>query len=229
VSTLSGPAQFYATNVPVDGLFLAITDTSGVHAYAVVFGLLVVCGLGLPLPEDIPMAACGYLIWEGSMRTMPAFMVAFIGVLAGDSILYFIGRRLGPAVLERQRLFRERRVRRVRAYFRKYGPKFIFFARFVLGIRAAVFFTAGALRVPYRTFLLLDGLAALVSIPVWMALGYGLGHWYGTEMTAVLTQLAGYRHVLVIVISVLVLAFTVRWIWRVRKLARASASRASMP
>ncbi|MCA2982080.1 MAG: DedA family protein, partial [Myxococcaceae bacterium] len=36
-------------------LFSLVDGTSGVFAYLVVFGILFVCGLGLPLPEDVSL------------------------------------------------------------------------------------------------------------------------------------------------------------------------------
>ena len=51
----------------------------------------------------------------------------------------------------------------------------LFVARFLPGLRTAVFVTAGISRkVSYLRFILMDGLAALISVPVWVYLGsYG--------------------------------------------------------
>jgi membrane protein DedA with SNARE-associated domain len=49
----------------------------------------------------------------------------------------------------------------------------LFVGRFLPGLRAPIFFTAGSTRVKYWKFFFFDGLAALLSVPffVW------LGHW----------------------------------------------------
>src|SRR5262245_58089165 len=99
---------------------------SGLGVYAVIFGILLACGLGLPLPEDIPMIASGYLSWDGTMQIYPAFATCMVGVLVGDTMLFYLGRRIGPAFLGK--LFKPRRVLRVRAYFRRYGVGIVFFA-----------------------------------------------------------------------------------------------------
>ncbi len=202
----------------MDDFFITLTNMHGVGSYAVVFGLLVACGLGLPLPEDIPMLAAGYLCWDGTMHPEAAFAIAILGVLIGDSILFYFGRRIGPAFLSR--LFPPKRVRRVRAYFRKYGQGFVFFARFLVGLRAAVFFTAGATHVPYRRFILLDGSAALLSVPIWMGLGYGLGVWYGEELSTALVALDRYRTIALAVTAVVLAVYALRWIVRVRRARR---------
>jgi membrane protein DedA with SNARE-associated domain len=202
----------------LDDLFIALTDLSGIGAYAVVFGILIACGLGLPLPEDIPMLASGYLCWEGTMEPYAAFANAMLGVLIGDSMLYYLGRRIGTGFLSR--LFKPKRVLRVRAYFRKYGVGFVFFGRFMVGIRGLVFFTAGATRVKYSRFLLLDGLAALLSVPIWITLGWGLGHWYGEELNEILAALARFRNAALVITAVVIAIYAARWIVRLRKAKR---------
>ena len=160
----------------MDRLFQYLTELSGNAAYLIIFGILVACGLGFPLPEDIPLIATGYLIWDGTMTWSGGIAVTLLGVIIGDTILYFIGRKLGLRILDKKKggLFSEKRVRRSRAYFRKYGDKVVFFARFVAGLRAVVFFMAGAMHMKYRKFILLDGLAALVSVLVWIIIGFQL-------------------------------------------------------
>ena len=79
----------------MERLFIYLTDlTSGV-AYFIIFGILVACGLGFPLPEDIPLIAAGYLVWDGTIQLVPAFLVTMVGVLFGDSILFFLGAKFG--------------------------------------------------------------------------------------------------------------------------------------
>lgn len=175
----------------MDRIFIYLTDLSGNLSYGIIFGILVACGLGFPLPEDIPLIASGYLVWDGTMTWTGAISVTLTGVLIGDTILFFLGRRLGMKVLEQGRIqmFTPKRVRRTRAYFRKYGDKLVFFARFVAGFRAAAFFMAGAMRMTFRRFILLDALAALVSVPVWIAIGYAMGYYLGDEISEITKQM----------------------------------------
>jgi membrane protein DedA with SNARE-associated domain len=61
----------------------------------------------------------------------------------------------------------------VQEKFERYGNRLMFFARFLPGMRTAVFMTAGTThRVSFLRFLLLDGAAALISVPFWVYLGY---------------------------------------------------------
>src|SRR5947209_9774306 len=68
--------------------------------YFVLFGLLFACGLGLPLPEDIPLLLSGYFVAQppgtpGKMNVIHAAVVAWCGIIGGDCVLYYMGRRYG--------------------------------------------------------------------------------------------------------------------------------------
>ncbi len=158
-------------------VFDIITGQTGFLAYVFVLLILLLCGLGLPVPEDITLIACGYLSHQDMavMNLRTAFAVCMFGILAGDTILFFLGRRLGEEwdnSKRLQKLFSPRGMRKARRKFDKHGMKIVFFARFFAGIRAPVFFTAGTLRMRYRTFILLDTAAALLSVPIFLYIGY---------------------------------------------------------
>ncbi len=198
----------------MERLLFYLTNLSTNIAYLVIFGILMACGIGLPLPEDIPLIATGYLIWDGTMSWVPALIVTIGGVLIGDTFLFFLGRKVGKRILRQhkfQTLFPPHRVRRAAAYFRKYGDKLVFFARFVAGLRAVVFFMAGAMKVRYTRFLLLDGLAALLSVPAWVALGYGFGHFFGDEISVMLKHLKEVKTALSILVAIGLISVGIRW------------------
>ena len=74
-------------------------------AYLWLFTILLLCGFGLPIPEDISLIAAGYFRGAASRAFLPvststsAFAVCFAAVLAGDTIAFFFGRRYGRRVL----------------------------------------------------------------------------------------------------------------------------------
>lgn len=140
-----------------------------------VFGWLVIGGLGVPVPEDAALLAAGVLVHRGAVEPWLAVVVAFAGVMGGDAMLFLFARRLGPGAYDRKLIRRvlppERRARIERAY-EKYGGRLVFFARHVAGLRAAVFAMAGIHGMRPARFLAWDALAACVSIPVMIGLGY---------------------------------------------------------
>jgi membrane protein DedA with SNARE-associated domain len=139
------------------------------HVYAKLAGLLLLCGLGLPVPEDISLISAGYLAHLGTVEIHTVFLVCFVAVLGGDTLAFTVGRSFGTKLLASRfghRYFTPKRQRRVRAYFRTYGSKVVFIARFLPGLRFSIFLSAGMLHVRPYVFIVYDSLAALVSVPV---------------------------------------------------------------
>jgi membrane protein DedA with SNARE-associated domain len=148
------------------------------HVYAKLAGLLLLCGLGLPIPEDISLISAGYLAHLGTVEIHSVFLVCFAAVLGGDTLAFTLGRQFGTKLLASRfghRYFTPKRQRRVRAYFRTYGSKVIFIARFLPGLRFSIFLSAGMLHVRPYVFIVYDSLAALVSVPFLVYSAYYFG------------------------------------------------------
>ncbi len=154
-------------------LFNFLRNFHGPALYVGVLSILITCGLGVPLPEDVPLIAGGYLAARtGSLPLM--IFTGLAGILIGDTMIFRAGQTYGEKLLD-TRLGRHipgERVQRTIHLFERHGPKFILAARFVPGLRAVTYFVAGTTGVPYWKFLLFDGLAACVSAPAWVILGW---------------------------------------------------------
>jgi membrane protein DedA with SNARE-associated domain len=177
-----------------------------------VFTLLVACGLGLPLPEDVALITGGYLAGKGppiGVGSLPLMiLVGLTGILIGDSIIFRAGATYGEALLQTRigRHIPGERVERIIGLFERHGPKFIMLARFLPGVRAVTYFVAGTTGVPYWKFLLYDGIAACASAPAWVL----LGHWAGKHR--MLRKAWQYAKEVQIGIIAVVLAIVVLWI-----------------
>ena len=162
----------------MDWLLTHLTSLQPSAVYNTLAGVLLLCGLGLPIPEDVSLISAGYLAHRGIVNVHTVFLVCFASVLGGDCIAFMLGRLFGSRLLDShlaQRFFRPRKQIRVRAYFRKFGSKVIFIARFLPGLRFSVFLSAGTLRVRPSVFLTYDAMAALVSVPALVYLAWGFG------------------------------------------------------
>lgn len=142
--------------------------------YAAIIGVLLLCGMGLPLPEEVPILTSAVLSQSGHLRPWWALSACMFGVMAGDSLMYYLGRRWGGHLLEHRlsrKLLTAERQQQIEEYFARYGARMIFAGRFLPGIRSPLFLSAGTLRVPFWVFFLMDGAAALLSIPLsfWLA------------------------------------------------------------
>ena len=155
-------------------------STHGVLAYAAVFGILVACGVGVPLPEDISLILGGFLAHKGAASLPMMMAVGFGGILVGDSLIFLAGRRLGgqagresPGFIAR--LVTPEKRAKVEGLFALHGQKIVMIARFLPGVRAVTYFTAGSAGMSYARFIFWDGLAALLSAPFFVWLGFHFG------------------------------------------------------
>ncbi|NBO39087.1 DedA family protein [bacterium] len=146
------------------------------YGYLAVFGVLIACGFGLPIPEDISLVAGGIISGLHYTNVHTMFFVGMAGVLAGDGIVFTAGRLLGQRAFQLpliRKLMTPERYGKVQEKFAKHGNWVVFAARFMPGLRTPIFLTAGATRqVSFLRFFMLDGFAALISVPIWVYLGY---------------------------------------------------------
>jgi membrane protein DedA with SNARE-associated domain len=151
----------------------------GPAGYFVLFGLLFACGLGLPLPEDIPLLVAGALIGRGSMHWVHAGILAWCGIIGGDCVLYSFGRRFGLNITRVPVIgthVTKERILRAEHLFERWGIWVVAVGRLFAGIRGAMVIAAGTIRFNFIKFLIADGLAAVVSGGLFMFLGYEFGH-----------------------------------------------------
>jgi membrane protein DedA with SNARE-associated domain len=185
-----------------------------------IVGALLGAGVGLPFPEDLTLLGAGYLIWRGLVSATVMVPVALGAVLAGDSLLFAAGRRIGGSLTRSrwlQRHLHPERMARVERFFARHGAKSVLLARFIPGARAAFYFTAGAMRLPYRRFLLFDVIGASLSVPFWITLGY----LFGGDIHRLQRLIHRAEHWVLLALAVVALAWFVQWKVR-RRMAAAT-------
>jgi membrane protein DedA with SNARE-associated domain len=162
-----------------------VADLIERFTYLGIFLVLFVAGLGVPIPEEVPILAAGILANQEIIRWWVALLVCFAGVMLGDCTLYWIGHHWGERILEwriTRYVLTAEREKYVIGMFHRHGIKILFSARFVAGFRGAVFLTAGIVRIPFWKFALADGIAALVGVP----LGFGVAYLFTDQLPAIL-------------------------------------------
>lgn len=151
----------------------------GQFGYLGIVLLLVLGGLGLPVPEEAPVILAAILSKRGIMFTPLAFGACVVGVLLGDFVVYFLGYFYGERVmnlsLARKFLTVERETQ-MKGYFHRHGIKILILGRFAVGFRTAAYLTAGILRIPPLKLLLTDLIAVALSTPLMFGLGYVFAH-----------------------------------------------------
>ena len=162
----------------MDGNVVILTHYLESFTYIGLFFILFICGLGAPIPEEITLVIGGYLAYQGFTQYPQTVLTGLIGVTVGDLTLFYIGNRWGTELVNHHRLnwiFTKKRMAKAQAYLRKYGKRTIFIARFLSGIRSGVYLTVGALKMDLFDFFKMDLLAALLSVPLLISIGYYFG------------------------------------------------------
>jgi membrane protein DedA with SNARE-associated domain len=187
-----------------------VQSLQGMPAYGVMFALLFGCGIGLPMNEDIVLLAASALTLKGVMEPVPLMVVAWFGLLGGDTLVFHWGHRFGAGLLRHPflaRIMPPHKLEAMQATMHRYGPAYIFVVRFLPGIRTALFLAAGSLKMPYRHLFVYDGLAALIELPL---LVYGVryvgGRW--EEILALVHQFQGF------IVSALIGGLLALWLYR---------------
>jgi membrane protein DedA with SNARE-associated domain len=150
-----------------DGIF-------GRFHYLAPFVVLFLCGVGLPLPEEVTLLGSGLLLHQGKVEFVPIVLVCSAAILLGDSIPYILGRRYGMNALRVRwvrRIIHPERFARLEQRFQRHGNWAVFACRFFAGVRIPGYFLAGTLRMGYGRFLLLDCLGVMLTVPISIWLG----------------------------------------------------------
>ena len=196
----------------------------GLHVgYGFVFTILVLCGFGLPMPEDVVLATGGVLAWlasdidEVTFSTMihdrgliTMVLVGLAGIVTGDTVIFLAGRRFGHRVADiapLRRIVTPAKLEAVEKQIRRRGNLVVVIARFLPGLRAPTFFTVGHARMPLWEFVAFDGGAALISAPLWVCLGF----WLGSDLQALAHEASRFSHYILLAVGLVLFALWVRW------------------
>lgn len=151
------------------------------YGYYGLFISLVLGIVGLPVPDEILMTYCGYLISQGQMDLSWTALTAILGSWAGTTISYLLGRRFGLPLVERYgRRFgvTAKRLDRVNAWYMRFGKIVLVVGFFIPGIRHVTAFAAGISRMPFRAFCLYAYAGGVIWSLTFIMLGKMLGvHW----------------------------------------------------
>lgn len=152
----------------------------------VAFGYLGVAGavfaesglfFGFFLPGDSLLFAAGFLASQGTFGILPLIFLTAIAAVAGDSVGYWFGRKIGPRIFTKKDSFwfHHDRVEDAHRFFEKYGAKSIILARFIPAVRTFTPIIAGVGGMQYGRFLsynVIGGVLWGIGIPL---AGYFLG------------------------------------------------------
>jgi membrane-associated protein len=154
----------------------------GLWVYGIVF-LIVFCETGLVvlplLPGDSLLFAAGSLASLPDSQLSPhlLFLGLSIAGILGDTLNYWIGKKIGPKVFasKESRFFKREYLDKTHAFYLKYGAKTIVIARFIPIIRTFAPFVAGVGEMPYRTFIFYNIIGAVIWVGSFVYAGFYFG------------------------------------------------------
>jgi membrane protein DedA with SNARE-associated domain len=179
--------------------------------YIAPFTVLLLCGVGLPLPEEVTLIGSGILLHRGEVEFLEISLTCSAAILLGDSIPFWLGRRYGMSALQHRfmrRILHPERLSKLEERFRQHGDWATFVCRFFAGVRIPGYILAGSMRMSYPRFQLLDSLGVLISVPA----SIYLGKVFGSSMDQLKHKL-GDLHLL---LGFLVLSLVFVMLWRAR-------------
>lgn len=142
--------------------------------YVKILALLLGGCFGLPIPEDIALVWAGILVHDEANIFVMA-IVCYFGILLGDILIFRAGRLAGPSLLKK-RWIRSRigseKLQTLRAKLDSRAFVTVLIARHLFYLRTATFLVCGAVRMRFWRFLVADAIAALLTVPLMMGLGY---------------------------------------------------------
>ena len=154
----------------------------GLWVYGIVF-LIVFCETGLVvlplLPGDSLLFAAGSLASLPDSQLSPhlLFLGLSIAAILGDTLNYWIGKKIGPKVFasKESRFFKREYLDKTHFFYLKYGAKTIVIARFIPIIRTFAPFVAGVGEMPYRTFIFYNIIGAVIWVGSFIYAGFYFG------------------------------------------------------
>ncbi|MGH8017114.1 MAG: DedA family protein [Opitutaceae bacterium] len=208
--------------IHIDRHLAEIIASYGAWTYAVLF-LIVFAETGLVvtpfLPGDSLLFAAGAFCAkpETGLNVHAMALLLFVAAVAGDSVNYYIGSKIGPAVFRREdsMFLRRKHLDRAHAFFERYGGRAIIFARFVPIVRTFVPFVAGVGQMTYARFFAFNVIGGFVWVYFFTYAGYIFGNQPFVQRNFKLVILA------IIILSVVPMIVSA---WREWRLSRRAAS-----
>ncbi len=132
--------------------------------------------LGLVLPGGTIVLLGAVYAQQGAMSLPLVLLLAWIGMVLGTSCDYLLGRYGVRRLLAGTRLMAklDPGLAKAERYLERYGPWAFLLAHFIGHTRSFLAITAGTSHLPYRRFLLYEGIAALVWNSAFVGAGFVL-------------------------------------------------------
>ncbi len=132
------------------------------------------------LPGDSLLFAAGTFAYLGSLNIFYLIILLFIAAVLGDTLNYWIGKKLGQKMLQakwrNRQLIKPEHLTKTHTFYEKHGPKTIILARFVPIVRTLAPFVAGVGEMNYSRFIAYNVIGGAIWVVGLTLLGYFFGN-----------------------------------------------------
>ena len=173
-----------------------------VYVYLSITALLFASSFGLPFPEEATLLSAGLLAHIGShpelypppypgatgVNVAATAIICFLAVLLSDLLVFSLGKHFGPRLLKNKfagKIIKPAAFEKISAWTERFGPFACGVFRFTPGLRFPGHFSCGCFGLSYTKFLLIDGTAALLTVPTQVL----LMAYFGQEVLGVLKNI----------------------------------------
>jgi len=182
------------------------------HGYAILFAVVFLESVGFPLPAALALLIAGAAAARGSLQVPYAAVGALVAMLAGDSLMYLLGRTTGwwlLGMLCRLSLNPESCVLRSADSFYRRGRKLLVVAKFIPGINTMAPPLAGSMQMRFLSFLRLD----LAGAALYVGCYFGIGFVFSGALQAVTQGYRAFGRIMSSIVIALVAAYLAVQVW----------------
>lgn len=168
---------------------------------------------GFFLPGDSLLVTAGLLAAAGELNIVRLLLELSAAAVIGDTVSYAIGKKLGPAIFNKEHslFFHKNHLQRAHRFYQTYGAKTIVLARFMPIIRTFAPVVAGVGTMSYGKFLAYNVIGGIG----WVCSMILVGFWLGRSIP----HIDQHVHKIILVIIVISIVPMALEIWRERHAA----------
>ena len=155
-----------------------IQNFLGTYGWIAMIVLLLASGVGIPIGEEVVNVPAGIFVGRGEMEPTSTFVAAYLGVLGGDFLWFWICSRFGTRLLHYRgfrRFVHPRRLLQAKHQFDRRGASVLMIARFIPGTRSPALTIAALMHMPWRKFIAVELVCCALTTPLQDGLGILIG------------------------------------------------------
>ncbi len=176
------------------------------YGLPVLFGVILICSVGIPFPISLMLVAAGSFVEQGEMKLWQVIAAASVAAVLGDQIAYGLSRWGGRRLVNRisRRIGAENKIKEAEALTKRLSGAGIFFSRWLItALGPWVNVASGIAGYPWRRFLLWD----VIGEVLWVALYVGIGYAFSNRVQYIAEILGNLSWVIVGMILALILGW----------------------